>query len=339
MGCVAVDWLTPWLAMVHVPVANAVFFSALSLLSGGWIFQSRHLPTELSTDQAAGKLSCQDDPMSAEAVMFAKTKELSSHSWEEAVDTKAGMSSCCAAATSITPGAVEAPSQTKNSLGSERDRKPKTIPGDDSRAKQPEAPEKSGFIDKHRLAPGTGIKDMRTGRWLIFVWAEWCPHSRNYHKVWQELISRQYDPAASPWHEGQKDKAKPPRLVSTIIRDNPELVASFKMEKLPTFILLDEGKARGRVIASPSLEQLQELLRSDWNTITPLGSGKLLSGKTSEILVASIKLFDFFGRITYQTEEFLFHWIANHKVIVYIALAISMLLIYRLRKSPWIEYL
>lgn len=343
MGSIALDWLTRQLEMVHVPVVNAVFLGALSLLSGGWIFRSKHPSTDIPNSRTGAESVYQDDSIATRTLMVVEMNESGSHSREEATSPKAGKISFPSTVTTTTvsmpENAVKVPSRTQNSFGSERERRPRVIPEGDPRAKQSKALEKLDLLDKHRLAPGTSIEELRTGRWLIFVWAEWCPHSRNYYKVWQELISRYYDPAASPWHEGQEDDNKIPRLVSTTIKDNPELVASFKMEKLPTFILLDEGKARGRVIASPSIEQLHELLRSDWSTITPSGSGRALSGKTSEILVASMKLFDFLGQITYQTEEFLFHWIANHKPIVYIALVINMFLIYRLRKSPLIDYL
>ena len=159
---------------------------------------------------------------------------------------------------------------------------------------------------------------IKTGKWLVFMYADWCPHSRAYFKVWQELNSRLASQPAV-YH---------PKLAAASIGKYPALAALLKLEKLPSFMLVMDGYIRGQAIASPTLDQLYDVCNSNWFDLT---QPKTMRGRPSEIVVFSMKAFDWLGRLAFDSQDRLLAWITAHMYLTYSLLTIILIAGYYFR--------
>lgn len=170
------------------------------------------------------------------------------------------------------------------------------------------------------------LNELRQGQWLVFVYADWCPHSRAYFPLWRVL-----------WRTVESNpRSYAARLATVNIARDTEWASLLHTEKLPSFVLVKDGRARAKALASPTLDQLVNLSTGRWDH---LGDGRAIKDRPSEILVFSLKAFDFFGNLIHTYQEIAFDWLSCHKIVAYCLIASLITFSLYLPKSSLIGYL
>lgn len=138
----------------------------------------------------------------------------------------------------------------------------------------------------------------------LFSYADWCPHSRAYIQVWRELINRfKISPPKSP-----------PTFASLSVSANPGLAAALDVNRLPSFIVLDNGLLFGTV-TSVTFEDLLDVASTDWQTVKT--KRKRLPKIAPKMGRLNMQAFDFLSHTAIRTQEVIIDWINRDKLVAY----------------------
>lgn len=155
-------------------------------------------------------------------------------------------------------------------------------------------------------------RELQHGRWLVLVYAPWCPHSKAYLMMWREMVARL--------------RAKPPPslpvLAAVSLSSEPALAALLAVHKLPSFYMVQDGHVKGSTVSSPSLEVLLAFAEADWSKYpqTP----RRLPDQLPQIAAFQLRVFDLLGRTAFLVQEQLVELIDRNKTTAYALVALLL---------------
>ncbi len=166
------------------------------------------------------------------------------------------------------------------------------------------------------------IDAVRREKWFIFVYAPWCPYSQAYHAIWRKL------PAALLKGEAA---GKAPRLATVSITHAPALAAWLHTQKLPTFVMVDEGLFKGSAFSMPSLENLVEFALADWSVFNRYA--QRLPLRASPMGTVQMVIFDAIGSFVFTKQGVIVNYLTDHRLLCYALFAFISAAVLFLGKS------
>lgn len=159
-----------------------------------------------------------------------------------------------------------------------------------------------------------------------FSYAEWCPHSRAYLHMWRELLSRiRLSPPENP-----------PIFATASFSENSQMAAALNLQKLPSFVIVQNGHILGSAITSPSIESLVALVLTDWESYKQ--RPREISWKPSKIGAFNMRAFDLLGQLTVGFQKLVIGWISRGKATAYGALLVTFAISLYLRTSGYLNF-
>lgn len=177
---------------------------------------------------------------------------------------------------------------------------------------------------RERVLSDADLPALQSGRWFVLVYADWCPHSRAYRQIWRDVLTKiAQTPEASL-------ATILPIFATASFSVSYGLASALLVQKLPSFLLIQDGHLRGHTIVSPSPEELYAFATADW---TPFARDpRRIPHKIPQAGALNMRLFDWLGLLTFGLQEVVINWILNDKLLAYgsmLAILLGVLLFRR----------
>lgn len=177
---------------------------------------------------------------------------------------------------------------------------------------------------RERVISDADLPALQSGRWFVLVYADWCPHSRAYRQIWRDVLTK-----VAQASEASLATALP-TFATASFSASYGLASALLVQKLPSFLLLQDGHLRGHTIVSPSPEELFAFATADW---TPFARDpRRIPHTIPQAGALNMRLFDWLGLLTFGLQEIVVNWILNDKLLAYgsmLAILLGVLLFRR----------
>lgn len=124
--------------------------------------------------------------------------------------------------------------------------------------------------------------DLMTGKWIIFVYAPWCPHSQRYRAAWQGQVSE----AEEAFSLGNDIS-----VATLSLDENPALATWLGITALPSVLHIQDGKIGFR---NGSMQE--ESMHS-----------------ASRLSIWQLRLYSAFGRVFVGPQARTLEWLKEHR--------------------------
>jgi hypothetical protein len=129
--------------------------------------------------------------------------------------------------------------------------------------------------------------------------------------------------------------ADPPILGTVSFSDSPVISAALAVQKLPSFILVQDGYMHGSNISSPSLDGLLYIANADWAEFSEK-SKKPVKDPTRHAIL-NMKSFEIAGSMAYSTQERIVAWINRDRTVAYTTIGVILALAVLARRYGYLN--
>ena len=176
------------------------------------------------------------------------------------------------------------------------------------------------------------LDQLLTGKWIVLVYAEWCHNSHQLLRIFNEFLA-----VADKLMPQQREKL--PNLAKITVGQLPRLATAAFIDKIPTLLLIENGRIRVTKNIHHSSGALLDLSLADWKDKTMNYSIKLDLSRVSFYDEWSIEAFDYFGKYAFPLQEKIIKWINDNKQSAYALLITSISSLFVLRRLGIIKLL
>lgn len=169
------------------------------------------------------------------------------------------------------------------------------------------------------------------GKWIILVYAEWCPNSQKLVRIFDEFLA-----IADKLVLEQRDKL--PNIARITVGQSPRFAAATFIDKIPTVLTIEQGEIRINKFSYSSARNLLELSLADWNQLPTSYSIKLNLSRVSFYDEWSLRVFDYFGKYIFPLQETIIAWISDNKHSTYSVLITAIASLFILRRLSLTEF-
>ncbi|PJF17756.1 hypothetical protein PSACC_02427 [Paramicrosporidium saccamoebae] len=115
----------------------------------------------------------------------------------------------------------------------------------------------------------------------------------------------------------------------------PVISAALAVQKLPSFILVQDGHMHGSNISSPSLDGLLYIANADWTEFSEKSKKPIKEPTRHAVL--NMKSFEVVGNMAYSSQRRIVAWINRDKIRAYITIGVILALIVFARRYGYLN--